>query len=218
MEERVEQTLPPPGPPSASYWPVLCLRHVQTHQWRRVILRGGPGPSSEWAAGQRSSPAAPPPSRRCRCSHRRSRAAPRAPQPLAPPGLGPRLLPRASSPHALLTLSPPRFLSYLKGRKKKTTQNPTTLLWEFLALWGGKKPHKTRHGPGPPLLKAWPTRGGPSPGREAPQISPTPRPGVASLGPGPLRPAPAALGPPPAPAASHPVPALSPEPGRHPSH
>lgn len=54
----------------------------------------------------------------------------------------------------------------------------------------GKKIHKTRHGPGLPLLKPWPTRGGRSPGREAPQP-----PGVVSPRAGFFGPAPTALGP-----------------------
>lgn len=48
----------PLRPPSASHWPGLLMRHAGPRQWRGAILRGGPGPSAEWAVGRYSSPAA----------------------------------------------------------------------------------------------------------------------------------------------------------------
>lgn len=116
--------------------------------------------------------------------------------PRSPPS-SPRLVP-SRAPH-LVSAS---FSLLVEGKEKKNIYHPPVGASRPL---GEKKIHKTRHGPGLPLLKAWPTRGGRSPGREAPQP-----PGVASPRAGSLGPAPAAFGPPPVPAASHPVPALFP--------
>lgn len=118
--EGEEQEVPPLRPPFAPHWPGPRTRHAEPHQWRGAILRGGPGPSGEWAAGRRSPAAAPPPSRRCRCSHRRSRAAPRAPEPPQPPAL-----PETLSLLGLVPRPPPLLLPH--------SRSPTLPLLHFLS-------------------------------------------------------------------------------------
>lgn len=99
------------------------------------------------------------------------------------PPPSPRLVP-SRAPH-LVSAS---FSLLVEGKRKKKSHPPPVGAPRPL---GGKKQHKTRHGPGLPLLKAWPTRGGRGPGREAPQRPPPP---TASR---PRGPAPSAPRPPP---------------------
>lgn len=127
------------------------MRHAETRQWGGAILRGGPGPRAEWAAGRRSSPAAArPPS----LGRRRSADA-REPPPALPaaPPRSARASPPPPPPPAS-GLVPAAFSLLVEEKKNNNSSGSGS---PVLLREPPRPPRdKTRHEPGLALLRAGP--------------------------------------------------------------